>query len=133
MIHISGSKTAWLNQGRARSHTRADSSSASAAIYVVRAHAGLFDIPPGEFAKNRESAFTTWRNRERESPPTKAAALLRSAAIKNGRNPASFSLHSLRAGGATALYCATMDIDLPARFGRWKTQRVSAFPGRSTQ
>lgn len=86
----------------------------------------LFESFPAKFPKNRGHVFATWRNGESLHPP-QVTALLRSAATANGRNPTSFSIHSLRGGGATALYRATMDIDLVATFVRWKTQSISAY------
>ena len=44
---------------------------------------------------------------------------------QNGHIAPSFSLHPLTAGGATALYRATKDIDLAERFGRWETRSIS--------
>ena len=42
-------------------------------------------------------------------------------------NPSSYSIRSIRAGGAAALYRATKDIDLSARFGRWGSASISAY------
>ena len=36
-------------------------------------------------------------------------------------------MHSLRAGGAAALYRAAGDVDLVARMGRWETRSISAY------
>ena len=132
MVHISGSKTDWLNQGCVRSHTQVDPASPNAHICVVKALRDLFFIYPAKFTKHLDQGFATWRNGD-NIPPTSANALLRSSVAKNGHNPLAFALHSLRAGGATALYRATRDIDLVARFGRWKTASVSAYLWESHQ
>ena len=67
-------------------------------------------LRPGEMGRNpstkRDSASTIDRG-------------------QNGHNPPSFSLRSLRSGGATALCRATKDIDLAERVGRWETQSIS--------
>ena len=65
--------------------------------------------------------------------PQRITALLRSTVTKNGHNPSAFSLHPLRAGGATALYRATKGIDLVALFGRWETQPIPAYIWGSLQ
>ena len=61
------------------------------------------------------------------------AALLRAAVFRRGSNPGSSSLHSLRSGGATALYQATKDVESVARFGRWKAKSISAYLRESHQ
>ena len=126
MAHISGSKTDWLNQGCVRSHAQVDPSSPNAHICAVKALRGLFAIYPAKFTKHLDQGFSTWRTGD-NIPPTTVNALLRSAVAKNGHNPLAFALHSLRVGGATALYRATRDIDLVARFGRWKAAFISAY------
>ena len=79
-------------------------------------HGHILDIP-GEIRENGDSVCASWRRGD-GIPTPHVTAMLRSAVIKNGRNPASFSLHFPRAGGATALYRATKDIDRAERFGR---------------
>ena len=79
---------------------------------------------------NRNALSATWRNGG-GIPPPHATALVRSTVAKNGHNPPSFSLRSLGEGGATALYRATKDVDLSARFGRWGTQSISTPMGKS--
>ena len=45
----------------------------------------------------------------------------------NGVNPDLYALHSLRSGGATALYRATGDLDLVDRYGRWKSSSIHGY------
>ena len=125
VIHISGSKTDWLNQGCIRSHFKVSGGSQNKDVCVVRALTDLYKRYPEKF-NNREVVFATWRNGEAIKPPH-LTTLLRSAVLKNGADPSKYSIHSLRAGGATALYRATHDIDLVARFGRWKSASISAY------
>ena len=131
-IHISGSKTDWLNQGCVRSHTRVNSESPNRNICVAKALVDLFDLYPAKFAKNRDDGFATWRTGE-GIPPATANALLRSSVAKNEHNPLAYALHSLRAGEATALYRATRDIGLVARFGRGGANSISAYLWESHQ
>ena len=51
----------------------------------------------------------------------------RAAVFKNGNSPHAFPPRPIRAGGATALYRAAGDIELVARFGRWKSKSISAY------
>ena len=125
-VFISGSKTDWLNQGCIRSHSKIESGSPNVELCVVRALIGVFKAFPAKLRKHKDLPFATWKNGS-PIPSTHVAATLRAAVFKNGNNPQAFSLHSLRAGGATALYRATGDIELVARFGRWKSKSISAY------
>ena len=126
MVHISGSQTDWLNQGCVWSHIRLATGSANQDICAARAIADLFTMFPAKFSKNRDAPLATWRNGG-AIRPGHVTAKLRSAVTKNGENPSAYSIHSLRAGGATALYRETKEIALAARFGRWKTGSISAY------
>ena len=52
--------------------------------------------------------------------------VLEQAALACGYDPRRFRSHSLRIGGATALYHVRPDVQLIQRFGRWSS---SAFQG----
>ena len=53
--------------------------------------------------------------------------LLRQAARGVGLPPERYMTHSLRIGGATALYQATMDVELVKRMGRWTSSAVHRY------
>ena len=53
--------------------------------------------------------------------------LLQKAATAVGLPPGRFMSHSLRIGGASALYHATNDIELVKRFGRWSSGAVHGY------
>lgn len=53
--------------------------------------------------------------------------LLQKAAAGVGLPPSRFMSHSLRIGGATALYQATMDVELVKRMGRWSSSAVHRY------
>ena len=131
-IFISGSKTDWLNQGATRSHSKVGPGSPNSHLCIVSALQGLFDVYPAKFTKAKDQPFTTWRNGQ-PIPGTYITATLRAAAFSQGNRTESYSLHSLRAGGATALYRATRDIELVARFGRWRTASISSYLWESDQ
>ena len=54
-------------------------------------------------------------------------ATLQKAAKAVGLPPGRFMSHSLRIGGASALYHATNDIELVKRFGRWSSSAVHGY------
>ena len=126
-IHIAGSKTDWVNQGCVRSHTQAKQGAPNDDICAVRARKLLHKEFPAKFSKRGDVPFATWRNGT-DIKPADVTAILRAAVTKEGNdNTGLFSLHSLRSGGATALYRATRDIDLVARFGRWRSKCISVY------
>ena len=132
-IRISGSKTDWLNQGCVRSHTQVKRGAPNDDICVVSALKLLRKEFPAKFSKRRDVPFATWRDGAAIKPAA-VTAILRAAVKQAGdENPMEFSLHSLRAGGATALYRATRDIDLVARFGRWRSKCISVYLWESHQ
>ena len=100
------------------SHTRVAPGSANSDICAVGALAEFSSAYPAKFSKNTDAFLATWRNGD-AIRPARVTAILLSAVSKNGGKPSAYSLHSLRVGGATALYRATKDIDLVARFDRW--------------
>ena len=131
-VHIAGSKTDWLNAGCIRSHTRVPLTEPNSDLCVVRALCKLYEAYPQKFRTSREKPFATWKSGGHVTSGH-LTALLRAAVYRRGSNPGAYSLHSLRAGGATALYQATKDVELVARFGRWKTKSISAYLWESHQ
>ena len=131
-IYISGSKTDGLNQGPARPHRKVDDNSPNPHLCVATALLKLREAYPSKFHNARDSPFATCRNGE-AMPSNYATSILRAAAFKQGRDSPSYSLHSLRAGGATAVYRATRDIELVSRFGRWRTASISCYLWESDQ
>ena len=125
-IYISGSKTDWLNQGMVRSHNLIPSSEPNSHLCPARCLIRLWELAPAKFRRNTAAVLPSWKSGT-PIKPDRVVALLRSAVFKQGFNPTAFSLHSLRAGGATALYRATWNIELVARAGRWGTSSISAY------
>ena len=54
-------------------------------------------------------------------------AVLTKAAEASGDDPARFGSHSLRFGGASALWAATGDSALVQRWGRWKSDAFHGY------
>ena len=59
--------------------------------------------------------------------PEQVNGVLRAGAVRAGYDPAWVSTHSLRAGGATALYQVSGNIDLAKRLCRWRSEAISAY------
>ena len=55
------------------------------------------------------------------------SSLLKLGSVALGYPPDLIGSHSLRKGGATALYAATGDMELVKRFGGWKSEAVHAY------
>ncbi|OWY99153.1 hypothetical protein PHMEG_00029898, partial [Phytophthora megakarya] len=55
------------------------------------------------------------------------ATAIKHAAAANGENPDRFGSHSLRSGGATALFNAGVDSLAVKKFGRWRSDAVEAY------
>ena len=125
-IYISGSKTDWLNQGMVRSHNSIPPGATNDHLCPVKGLKRLWEICPAKFHRNNDRIFASWKS-GRPIKPDSILATLRLAVFEQGMNPSAFSLHSLRAGGATALYRATGNIELVARMGRWETSSISAY------
>ena len=60
-VHISGSKTDWLNQGCARSHTLVGDLEPNSDICVVRAFIAMFKEPQAKFGNSGDAPLATWR------------------------------------------------------------------------
>jgi hypothetical protein len=54
-------------------------------------------------------------------------AMLERAAIAEGVAPERFRSHSLRIGGATALYHIYHDVEIIKRYGRWSSNAFHAY------
>ena len=55
------------------------------------------------------------------------------SAIANGQNPIHMGSHSLRIGGATAMYHALGDLEIVKRFGRWASNAFHGYLWESNE
>lgn len=124
-MHISGSKTDWLNQGRSRAHTKVSDSSPTSDICVGREVVSLFAEFPAKFSRNRDLPVAGWGN----STPILPSAVTAFLRVDVGKGVISLrNIPALTEGrGATALYRAAREIDLVARFGRWRSRSISVY------
>ena len=125
-LHIHGSKTDWLNQGAVRTRGALPPEHPNRQICIVGNLLDLYRVLPERFTSNVNQPFARLTNDALISD-RQLTLVAKRAAAANGLNPLLYSLHSLRVGGATALFRATGDVDLVGRFGRWKGRSIHSY------
>ena len=124
VIYLAGSKTDQYNQGTIRNHFR----SGDFCLCPVRALGEMERYYPERFrgAEAEEPLFRF----EDGTPITRddIHGVVQLAAVADGQEGARFGSHSLRIGGATALYQGTKDLEQVKRFGRWTSDAFHGYP-----
>ena len=123
-VRIRGSKTDQYSLGCVRSHSR----SKDPTLCPVLATAAVQRLFPQRKRGGSESHLPFFRF-------SSGACVLRSliqawlarAALGVGLPGARFGSHSLRIGGATAMYAICQDVELVKRFGRWISSSFSLY------
>ena len=114
VVHLKGSKTDQLNVGTTRNQYKTEEE-----LCPVAACQRLFmEFPErfrGEEAKWPLMRWSSGKPVRRED----IQHVLELSALAAGRCPAEMGSHSLRIGGATAMYHSTNDLARVRRFGRW--------------
>jgi hypothetical protein len=116
VIEITGSKTDQYNVGAVRNHFRSQEN----VCPVLAAELYERHFPQRLHGSEKHMALMRWTDGEpmvRED----IQHLLTLAAIAVGVDPARMGSHSLRIGGATAMYHMNHDLEYVKRFGRWKS------------
>lgn len=121
IIHIRGSKTDQYNRGTLRNmYTTGQKIDHVAALArLQRQHPERWQQEKGQPLFRSASGRMLKRSRIQE--------LLGMAASACGIDPARMGSHSLRIGGATALYKAGVDVETIKRIGRWSSSAVHAY------
>ena len=119
---IRGSKTDQLNRGEVRNHFR----TSNPEFCVVEACAEVERHNPRAFKEEGELPICRWPD---GSPVLRSdiAAVLVQAAKEEGVDAKDIGTHSLRFGGASALYAAFKDTGLVQRWGRWASQAFHGY------
>ena len=114
MVWFKASKTDALGVGAVRNHFATGES-----LCVVQAMAWLWSHFPERFDQREERL--PWFRWPGGSPLRREQLqdVLGRPAVGLGLPPERFRSHSLRIGGATALFHATKDIEIVKRYGRW--------------
>ena len=97
-------------------------------VCAVRAMDGLRAVAPERFDGREEAKLPLFRwQGGRVLRREEVQRVLQQAAQACGLPPERFQSHSLRIGGATALYQATGEIELVKRRGRWFSSAVQRY------
>ena len=123
VIYLTGSKTDQYNQGTVRNHFK----SGDPVLCPVLAMAAMQRALPHRFqgAEAGEVLF-----RYKDGTPVQREdiqGLIQLAAIADGQAGSRYGSHSLRIGGATAIYLSTKDLDHVKRFGRWSSDSFHGY------
>ena len=124
VIYLYGSKTDQFNQGAVRNHYRSEDEK----LCPVEALAGMQRAFPERF-QGVESDEPLFRY-ESGMPITRdeVQRLLQLAAIADGQPASRYGSHSLRIGGATAIYMTSQDLEHVKRYGRWASSASCGNP-----
>ena len=121
VIYLKGSKTDQY-QGTVRNQFKSGSE-----LCVVSALADYQSIKPERFAGAEENQplfrFEDGKPLQRGDIQN----LIQLAAVADGQSTTRYGSHSLRIGGATAMYQTTKDLDVVKRFGRWNSDAFHGY------
>ena len=126
-ITIQGSKTDIYNRGEHRNHFANLGTPFGERLCVVEACIFLCAHDPAKFfGSTVHEPLLTDRHGEHLGRET-MQSMLKLAALNTGLNPDDFGTHSLRFGGASALWAAFHDTGLIKRWGRWATDSFQTY------
>ena len=120
-VEIQGSKTDIYNRGEHRNHFASHIVSHGARLCVVEAMIILCSHFPDRFFGTARDDYLLRGLDGDLIPREEVQAILQIAAEKTGAEPGEYGTHSLRFGGASALWAAFHDTGLVKRWGRWAT------------
>ena len=122
VIHIKGSKTDQYNVGTTRNQYKM-----GARLCPVQATTRIFVQHPQRM-KGNETHLPVMRW-EDGSPISRVSIqnLLELSAVATGQDPSEIGSHSLRIGGASAMYHSVPDLQAVRRFGRWASDAFHVY------
>ena len=119
---IRGSKVDQLNQGHVMNHFRTHDPE----LCVIEALGLYQQHAPEQFGKSQLGALFTWASGKQVTRKCLQQALVRSAEAM-GLPADRMASHSLRFGGATAIWAAYKDSALVKRWGRWSSDAFHGY------
>ena len=123
VITVRGSKTDIYNRGQVRNHFKT-----TGPVCVVRAMVTLFRHFPQRYQGGSEAEEMLFRSPdERPIPRAAIQALIERAAKGLGMPSGDLGTHSLRFGGASALWSQFRDTALVKRWGRWSSDSFQSY------
>ena len=121
VLRIRGSKTDQLNEGHVKNHFRSGND-----LCVVEALDFLQTLAPRRWREEKDAYLLISANGQ----PLRRAevhACLTRAATALGGDPSRMGTHSLRFGGASALWAAYRDSSVVKRWGRWASEAFQGY------
>eukprot|EP00438_Fugacium_kawagutii_P005226 Skav210774 [mRNA] locus=scaffold3765:57404:60835:+ [translate_table: standard] len=129
VITVRGSKTDIYNRGQVRNHFKADGQ-----VCVVKSMVTLFCHFPQRYQGGSEAEDMLFRSPdERPIPRAAIQALIERAAKGLGMPSGDLGTHSLRFGGASALWSQFRDTALVKRWGRWSSDSFQSYVWESRE
>jgi hypothetical protein len=122
VLTIRGSKTDQLNRGEVRNHFRTSDPD----FCVVQAIEWFASHAPDRFDVQRAGHLLVWENGD-AIRRDELQMVLEKAAEAMGVSPEHIGSHSLRFGGASALWAAYKDTSLVRRWGRWASESFQTY------
>ena len=122
VVHITQSKTDQYNAGTIRNTFVTKDE-----ICPVRALAEIQRIAPQRFQGEHSNDPLFLKNSGEAVRREEIQHLLELSAMAFGVNADRMGSHSLRIGGATALYHTVQDLEIVKRFGRWKSDAFHGY------
>ena len=127
ILHIRGSKTDQYNRGEWRNHFRRKTDDGNERLCVVEALAAYERHNPQRFrGEQTHRPLFVWAS-GRALLRSQVQQVLESAGVATGVPPGELGSHSLRIGGASALWAAFRDSALVQRWGRWSSDAFHAY------
>ena len=123
VLTIRGSKTDIYNRGEVRNHFRSGD-----VLCPVGSAVALFKQFPQRYHNGSDSHGPLFRGQDGQMIPRQAVTALLEAAAKALHMPeGDFGTHSLRFGGASAIWAAYGDSTMVKRWGRWSSDSFQTY------
>ena len=123
VLTIRGSKTDIYNRGEVRNHFRSGD-----VLCPVGSAVALFKQFPQRYRNGSDSLGPLFRSQDGQMIPRQAVTALLEAAAKALHMPeGDFGTHSLRFGGASAIWAAYGDSTMVKRWGRWSSDSFQTY------
>ena len=116
VLTIRGSKTDHLNEGNVKNYFRA-----AGGLCLIEALQHVHARAPERWQTERYDPLLRWANGKPLCRQEVQAPIMQAAAVLGG-DPARTGTHSLRFGGASALWAAYRDSAVVKRWGRWASE-----------
>lgn len=121
-VLVRGSKTDIYNRGQVRNHFKTTEK-----VCVVKAMIQLYRHFPQRYQGGSESEDPLFRTRDEHPIPRTAITALIERAARLGLPEGDLGTHSLRFGGASAIWAQFQDSAMVKRWGRWSSDSFQTY------